>query len=62
MSTDEKLSAIFRVDNHDEANGDAEQEQLHMMKALPYSMVRRGLKDIYGVVNYVLDVKSANVC
>ncbi|EGN95034.1 hypothetical protein SERLA73DRAFT_125374 [Serpula lacrymans var. lacrymans S7.3] len=51
-------AAIFG--NHDEENGDVKEEQVRMMQALPYSLVERGPKDIHGVGNYVLKVKSAD--
>ena len=51
-------SAVFG--NHDEENGDVKDEQLKMMQALPYSLLERGPRDIHGVGNYVLEVKSAD--
>ncbi|KAJ7720584.1 Metallo-dependent phosphatase-like protein [Mycena maculata] len=47
--------------NHDEETGYvAKEEQVKLMQALPYSLVERGPKDIHGVGNYVLKVKSAD--
>ncbi|KAF8075000.1 Metallo-dependent phosphatase-like protein [Lyophyllum atratum] len=46
--------------NHDEEDGLLKEEQLMLMKALPYSLVERGPKDVHGVGNYVLKVKSAD--
>ncbi|KAH7913045.1 Metallo-dependent phosphatase-like protein [Hygrophoropsis aurantiaca] len=51
-------AAVFG--NHDEENGDVKAEQVRMMQALPYSLVETGPKDIHGVGNYVLKVKSAD--
>ncbi|KAG2346718.1 Metallo-dependent phosphatase [Suillus weaverae] len=59
-ATDRKIPWAAIFGNHDEENGDVKQEQVRMMKALPYSMVQRGPKDIHGVGNYVLNVKSAD--
>ncbi|KAJ7224240.1 Metallo-dependent phosphatase-like protein [Mycena pura] len=48
--------------NHDEETGyvAAKEDQVKMMQALPYCLVERGPKDIHGVGNYVLKVKSAD--
>ncbi|KAF7309823.1 AIP3 domain-containing protein [Mycena indigotica] len=47
--------------NHDEDSGAiAKEEQVKLMKALPYSLVEAGPKDIHGVGNYVLKVLSAD--
>ena len=51
-------AAVFG--NHDEEDGLAKDVQLRYMQGLPYSMVERGPKDVYGVGNYVLKVKSAD--
>ncbi|KAF8631933.1 hypothetical protein AX15_002186 [Amanita polypyramis BW_CC] len=51
-------AAVFG--NHDSENGATREEQLDLMKALPYSLVERGPKDIHGVGNYVLKVMSAD--
>jgi DNA repair exonuclease SbcCD nuclease subunit len=51
-------AAVFG--NHDEEDGLSREQQLKLMQALPYSMVERGPKDIHGVGNYVLKVKSAD--
>ncbi|KAJ7623261.1 Metallo-dependent phosphatase-like protein [Roridomyces roridus] len=52
-------TAIFG--NHDEETGYvAKVEQVKLMQALPYSLVEAGPKDIHGVGNYVLKVKSAD--
>ncbi|OJA13538.1 hypothetical protein AZE42_07319 [Rhizopogon vesiculosus] len=58
--TDRKIPWAAIFGNHDEENGDVKQDQIRMMKALPYSLVQRGPKDIHGVGNYVLNVKSAD--
>ncbi|KAH9926297.1 Metallo-dependent phosphatase [Epithele typhae] len=51
-------AAVFG--NHDEEDGMLKEHQIHYMKGLPYSMVERGPKDVHGVGNYVLKVKSAD--
>lgn len=51
-------AAVFG--NHDDENGASREEQLDLMKALPYSLVERGPKDVHGVGNYVLKVLSAD--
>ncbi|KAI9573783.1 Metallo-dependent phosphatase-like protein [Boletus coccyginus] len=58
--TDRKIPWAAVFGNHDEEIGDAKAEQSRMMQALPYSLVERGPKDIHGVGNYVLKVKSAD--
>jgi len=51
-------AAVFG--NHDDEGGSSREEQLKLMQALPYSLVERGPRDIHGVGNYVLKVKSAD--
>ncbi|KAJ7504439.1 Metallo-dependent phosphatase-like protein [Mycena galericulata] len=52
-------TAIFG--NHDEETGFvAKEDQVKLMQALPYSLVEAGPKDVHGVGNYVLKVKSAD--
>ncbi|KAG6837346.1 hypothetical protein H0H93_010948 [Arthromyces matolae] len=51
-------AAVFG--NHDEEDGTAKEDQMMLMKALPYSLVDRGPKDVHGVGNYVLKVYSAD--
>lgn len=51
-------AAVFG--NHDEDDGVSKEAQMLLMKALPYSLVERGPKDVHGVGNYVLKVKSAD--
>lgn len=48
--------------NRDDEDGSLKDEQIQMLQALPYSLVQRGPKDIHGVGNYVLKVKSADPC
>lgn len=60
--TDRKIPWAAVFGNHDEEDGDVKAEQLRMMQALPYSLVERGPKDIHGVGNYVLKVRSADKC
>lgn len=49
-------AAIFG--NHDEEDGMAKEQQVALMKSLPYSLAERGPKDVHGVGNYVLKVYS----
>ncbi|KIK90771.1 hypothetical protein PAXRUDRAFT_831401 [Paxillus rubicundulus Ve08.2h10] len=58
--TDRNIPWAAVFGNHDEENGDVKEEQIRMMQALPYSLVERGPKDIHGVGNYVLKVRSAD--
>jgi len=51
-------AAVFG--NHDAEDGTSREDQLMLMKALPYSLVERGPKDVLGVGNYVLKVMSAD--
>ncbi|KAH0582874.1 putative inactive purple acid phosphatase 29 [Termitomyces sp. J132] len=51
-------AAVFG--NHDEEDGMPKDEQIMLMKGLPYSLVDGGPKDVYGVGNYVLKVLSAD--
>jgi predicted MPP superfamily phosphohydrolase len=51
-------AAVFG--NHDDEVGLTREEQMKLMQGLPYSLVQRGPKDIHGVGNYVLKVKSAD--
>ncbi len=50
-------AAIFG--NHDDEDGMSRETQLRYLQGLPYSLVERGPKDVHGVGNYVLKVKSA---
>ncbi|PPQ90772.1 hypothetical protein CVT25_010161 [Psilocybe cyanescens] len=49
-------AAVFG--NHDEEDGMGKEQQVALMKSLPYSLVERGPKDVHGVGNYVLKVYS----
>nr|VWO97910.1 Zn(2)-C6 fungal-type domain-containing protein [Ganoderma boninense] len=51
-------AAVFG--NHDDEDGMSREAQLRYLQALPYSLVERGPKDLHGVGNYVLKVKSAD--
>lgn len=51
-------AAVFG--NHDEEDGIKKEDQMMMMKGLPYSLVEKGPKDVHGVGNYVLKVMSAD--
>ncbi|KAG6866553.1 hypothetical protein C0991_002038 [Blastosporella zonata] len=51
-------AAVFG--NHDEEDGMTKEDQIMLMKGLPYSLVDRGPKDVHGVGNYVLKVLSAD--
>jgi len=49
-------AAVFG--NHDDEDGMRKEQQLSLMKGLPFSLVERGPKDVHGVGNYVLKVYS----
>lgn len=51
-------AAVFG--NHDDEDGVSREEQMKLLQALPYSLVERGPKDVHGVGNYVLKIKSAD--
>ncbi|EIN09401.1 Metallo-dependent phosphatase [Punctularia strigosozonata HHB-11173 SS5] len=51
-------AAVFG--NHDDETGGSKEYQIKQMQALPYSLVEPGPKDVHGVGNYVLKVKSAD--
>ncbi len=51
-------AAIFG--NHDDEDGMTREAQIKYMQGLPYSLVEEGPKDVHGVGNYVLKVKSAD--
>ena len=51
-------AAVFG--NHDDEDGMTREAQIKYLQGLPYNMVERGPKDIHGVGNYVLKVKSAD--
>lgn len=58
--TDRQIPWTAVFGNHDYEVGAGREEQIQLMKALPYSLVERGPKDIHGEGNYVLKVKSAD--
>ncbi|KAF8636425.1 hypothetical protein AX17_003607 [Amanita inopinata Kibby_2008] len=58
--TDRSIPWAAVFGNHDDEIGATREEELTLMKALPYSLVDRGPKDIHGVGNYVLKVWSAD--
>jgi len=58
--TDRKIPWAAVFGNHDSEIGADREEQIQMMKALPYSLVERGPSDIHGEGNYMLKVKSAD--
>jgi predicted MPP superfamily phosphohydrolase len=51
-------AAVFG--NHDEDDGVSKEAQMILMQGIPYSLVERGPRDVHGVGNYVLKVKSAD--
>ena len=51
-------AAVFG--EHDDEDGVLKHEQIKLLQGLPYSLVERGPKDVHGVGNYVLKVKSAD--
>jgi len=58
--TEHKIPWAAVFGNHDEDDGVRKDAQVLLMKNLPYSLVERGPKDVHGVGNYVLKVKSAD--
>ncbi|KAF9266823.1 Metallo-dependent phosphatase [Marasmius fiardii PR-910] len=58
--TDRQISWAAVFGNHDSENGATREDQMKLMQGLPYSLVEPGPKDIHGVGNYVLKVKSAD--
>lgn len=60
MVTDKKIPWTAVFGNHDAEVGATREEQVQLMQALPYSLMQRGPKDVNGVGNYVLKVKSAD--
>jgi metallophosphoesterase superfamily enzyme len=58
--TDRKIPWAAVFGNHDDGHAVNKDEQMKMMRALPYSLVEPGPKDVHGVGNYVLKVKSAD--
>jgi metallophosphoesterase superfamily enzyme len=53
-------AAVFG--NHDDESGVSKEDQMKLMRALPYSLVEPGPSDVHGVGNYVLKVRSADAC
>ncbi|KAF9026073.1 Metallo-dependent phosphatase-like protein [Rhodocollybia butyracea] len=51
-------AAIFG--NHDSEDGLGREDQMTLLEAMPYSLSQRGPKDVHGVGNYVLAVRSAD--
>lgn len=58
--TDKAIPWAAVFGNHDEEDGVSKEQQMALMKGLPYSLVERGPKDVHGVGNYVLKVHSAD--
>ncbi|KAF9563975.1 Metallo-dependent phosphatase [Agrocybe pediades] len=56
--TDKGIPWAVVFGNHDEEDGMAKEQQVALMKSLPYSLVERGPKDVHGVGNYLLKVYS----
>jgi hypothetical protein len=61
-ATDRNIPWAAVFGNHDSEIGATREEQVELLKALPYSLVERGPKDIHGVGNYLLKVWSADAC
>ena len=59
-ATDRKVPWAAVFGNHDEDDGLAKEHQVSLMRSLPYSLVEHGPKDIHGVGNYLLKVRSAD--
>ncbi|KAJ7588171.1 Metallo-dependent phosphatase-like protein [Mycena floridula] len=60
MVAEKKIPWAAVFGNHDSELGASRAEQMQLMKALPYSVVEPGPKDVHGVGNYVLKIKSAD--
>ncbi|CCL98565.1 uncharacterized protein FIBRA_00565 [Fibroporia radiculosa] len=58
--TDRQIPWAAVFGNHDDEDGASREHQIKYMQGLPYSLVQEGPKDIHGVGNYVLKVKSAD--
>jgi metallophosphoesterase superfamily enzyme len=58
--TDRNISWAAVFGNHDDEDGKSREDQMKLLQALPYSLVEPGPKDVHGVGNYVLKVKSAD--
>ncbi|KAL0570041.1 Phosphatase dcr2 [Marasmius crinis-equi] len=58
--TDRKIPWAAVFGNHDAENGATREDQMKLMQGLPYSLVESGPKDVHGVGNYVLKVRSAD--
>ncbi|KAJ8095182.1 Phosphatase dcr2 [Marasmius tenuissimus] len=58
--TDRQIPWAAVFGNHDSENGATREEQVKLMQGLPYSLVESGPKDVHGVGNYVLKVRSAD--
>jgi hypothetical protein len=58
--TDRKIPWASVFGNHDDEDGAYKDEQVKLLQALPYSLIERGPKDVFGEGNYVLKVKSAD--
>lgn len=61
-ATDRNIPWAAVFGNHDAEDGATREQQIELLKALPYSLVQRGPKDIHGVGNYLLKVWSADAC
>lgn len=61
-ATDRNIPWAAVFGNHDSEDGATREEQIELLKALPYSLVERGPKDIHGVGNYLLKIWSADAC
>ncbi|KAF8347706.1 Metallo-dependent phosphatase [Amanita rubescens] len=59
-ATDRNIPWAAVFGNHDAEDGATREQQIELLKALPYSLVQRGPKDIHGVGNYLLKVWSAD--
>jgi metallophosphoesterase superfamily enzyme len=58
--TDRKIPWAAVFGNHDDEHSISKEDQMKMMRALPYALVETGSKDVHGVGNYVIKVRSAD--
>lgn len=58
--TDRNISWAAVFGNHDDEDGKSREDQMRLLAALPYSLAEPGPKDVHGVGNYVIKVKSAD--
>jgi hypothetical protein len=58
--TDREIPWAAVFGNHDDEHEISKDDQMKMLRALPYSLVEHGPRDVHGVGNYVLKFRSAD--